>query len=286
MSRKGCPQLSSKSNHILIADPEVSLCEQLRALLASAGYDVSVALSIDESLGLARRGGIDGCLLASDQADSQWSVKFSDIEALKVFSGIRLILLLHGTVVDRARALDMGVDDVVSAPWDSAELLARVRSQLRTKCELDALERKMRIADEGREVAQTAFQALAVTEKMTRDAFSLERGLKGGVAVLFGVALLIAGIFLLYSRRADKESRRTYSVIAQLERGAHRQEQLVAEARSARTDPQNTDLLQQKQQLQQQSEELRQKISGAEASEVSSLHKQLDETNNRLQRME
>jgi DNA-binding response OmpR family regulator/S1-C subfamily serine protease len=283
MSRKGWrPQLSAKRNHILIAGPEVSLCEQLRALLASAGYDVSVALSIDEGLGLARRGGIDVCLLASDQADSQWYVKFSDTEALKVFSGIRLILLLHGTVVDRARALDMGVDDVLSAPWDSAELLARVRAQLRTKCELDALERKMRIADEGREVAQTAFQALAVTEKMTRDAFSLGRTLKIGVFLLFALALMVAGIFLLYSRRADKETRRAYSMIAQLEQGVRTQEQLLSDARSVRQKLTQTTALE----LQNQTDELKQKLLRAQNSEVSGLRQQLNETTGRLHRIE
>src|SRR5207249_3039274 len=145
---------------------------------------------------------------------------------------------------------------------------------------------KTRIADEGREVAQTAFQAVAVTEKMTRDAFSLARALKIGVSVLFAIAILIAGIFLLYSRRADKEARRAYGVIAQLERSAHRQEQLVADARSARADLQQSDVLRQKQQLQHQSEELRQKISGAGGEEVSALRKQLQETNNRLRRIE
>src|SRR5215468_6749133 len=175
---------------------------------------------------------------------------------------------------------------LVSAPWDFAELLARVRAQLRTRCELDALERKMRIADEGREVAQTAFQALAVTEKMTRDAFSLERALKIGVSALFVIAILIAGTFFLFSRRANKEARRAYSVIAQLERSAHRQEQMVADARSARADLQKSDVLLQKEQLQQQSEELRQKISGADGAEVSELRKQLQETTSLLRRME
>ena len=226
--------MSSKRNQILIAEPEVGLREQLRDLLASDGYDVSLAFSMDEILALARRGGIDICLLSSDQPDARWFVTLSDVEALKSKSGIRLILLLHGSVVDRARALDMGVDDVVSAPWDSAELLARLRAQLRTKGELDTLERKMRIADEGREVAQTAFQALAVTEKMTRDAFSLGRTLKIGVSVLFALALVVAGIFLLYSRRAEKETRRAYSMIAQLEQGVRTARPQPVERRRAR----------------------------------------------------
>ena len=281
-SRKDGRQLSSTQDHILVAEPEVGVREQLRILLASAGYEVSLALSMDEILGHAREG-IDVCLLASDQADAQWFMRSSDIEALKARSGVRLILLLHGTAVDRVRALDMGVDDVVSAPWDSAELLARVRAQLRTKRELDALERKMRIADEGREVAQTAFQALAVTEKMTRDAFSLGRSLKIGVSVLFTLALIVAAIFLLYSRRADKETRRAYSMIAQLEQGVHTQEQLLSEARSTRQKLMQTDTAVE---LRNETDELRQRLSKAQNTEVSGLRQQLDETTDRLHRIE
>src|SRR5207248_2134846 len=84
-----------------------------------------------------------------------------------------------------------------------------------------------------------------------------------------------------YSRRADKEARRAYGVIAQLERSAHRQEQLVADARSARADLQQSDVLRQKQQLQHQSEELRQKISGAGGEEVSALRMRLQEASSR-----
>src|SRR5260370_10867092 len=115
-------------------------------------------------------------------------------------------------------------------------------------------------------MAQTAFQPLAVTEKMTRDASSLGRALKIGVSALFAVAMGIAGIFLLYSRRANKEANRAYAVIAQLERGAHRQEQLMADARSARANLQQSDVLQQKQQLKPHTGELLQEVSGAEPS--------------------
>ncbi|HUE56440.1 MAG TPA: trypsin-like peptidase domain-containing protein [Candidatus Udaeobacter sp.] len=278
--------MPSKRESILIIDPDPTARRLLEELLRPAGYEVASSSSQGEGFQFVRDASVDLLILSADITDIQCCDALEEVKGNAATAGTRVILLTRGGGAERARGLDLGADEALSLPWEPAELLAQVRVQFREKRALDELHEKTRIADEGREVAQTAFQALAVTEKMTRDAFSLERGLKVGVAALFGVALLIAGIFLLYSRRADKESRRTYSVIAQLERGAHRQEQLVAEARSARTDPQNTDLLQQKQQLQQQSEELRQKISGAEASEVSSLHKQLDETNNRLQRME
>jgi len=278
--------LPAKRESILIIDPDSAARRLLEELLRSAGYEVASSASQGEGFKFVREAGVDLLILSADIADVQCCDALAEVKGNSATAGTRVILLTRGGAAERARGLDLGADETLSLPWEPAELLARARVQLREKRAADELREKTRIADEGREVAQTAFQALAVTEKMTRDAFSLERALKIGVSALIAVALVIAGIFLLFSRRADKESRRAYSVIAQLERGAHRQDQLVAEARSARTDPQNADLLQQKQQLQQQSEELRKKISGAESGEVTSLRKQLDDTNNRLQRME
>jgi DNA-binding response OmpR family regulator/S1-C subfamily serine protease len=280
------PALPEKRENILIIDPELSSRQMVEELLRSAGYQVASASSQAEGFKFVREVGTDLLILTADIADVQCCDALGEVKGNSATAGTRVILLTRGGGAERARALDLGADEALSLPWEPAELLARVRAQFREKRAVDALREKMRISDEGFEVAQTAFRALAVTEKMTRDAFSLGRALKIGVSALIVVALVIAGLFLLYSRRAEKENRRAYSVIAQLERGARRQEQLVAEARSARSDPQNADLLQQKQQLQQQSEELRQKISGAEAGEVSSLRKQLDDTNHRLKRME
>jgi S1-C subfamily serine protease len=197
-----------------------------------------------------------------------------------------VIVLSAGDFAERTRWLDQGADDVTSLPWDEGELLARLRVQLRQKRALAQLQEKARIADESREVAQTAFQALAVTEKMTRDAFSLDRALKIGVLSLFGLALVIAGIFFLYSHRADKETRRAYTVIAQLERSVQTEEQLLASARRMREDPANADVLQQKEELLQQSESLKKKLSSAGGGDVAELRRQLDETTNRLSKIE
>ena len=278
--------MPSKRESILIVEPHAESLRQLEELLRSAGYDVAVSPSQADGFQFVRNVGVDLLLLSADLSDIQCCDALAEVKGNNATAGTRVILLTHGTGAERARGLELGADEVLSFPWEPVELLARVRVQIRQKRALDELREKTRIADEGREVAQTAFQALAVTEKMTRDAFSLERALKIGVAVLFGIAVLIAGTFLVFSRRADKEARRAYAVIAQLERSTHRQEQIVADARMARADPRQSDVLQQKQQLQAQSEELKQKISGADAGEVSELRKQLQETTSRLQRIE
>jgi serine protease Do len=278
--------LPSKRQSILIVDADSTSRSVLEGLIRSAGYDVAVSSSQAEGFKFVQDASIDLLILSADLADVQCCDALTEVKGNSATAGTRVILLTQGGGAERARGLDLGADEVLTSPWEPAELLARVRAQLRGKHALDELREKTRIADQGREMAQTAFQALAVTEKMTRDAFSLERALKIGVSALFAVALLIAGIFVLFSRRANKEANLAYSVIAQLERGAHRQEQLVADARSARATLQQSDVLEQKQQLKQQSEELRQKISGAEPGDVAALRKQLDETTSRLKRVE
>jgi len=278
--------LPPKRQSILIVDPDPASLRQLEELARSAGYEIAISSSQAEGFKFVQDASVDLLLLSADLADIQCCDALAEVKGNASTAGTRVILLTRGGAAERVRGLDLGADEVLTSPWEPAELLARVRVQLREKHAFDELGEKTRIADEGREVAQTAFQALAVTEKMTRDAFSLGRALKIGVSALFAVALLIAGIFVLFSRRANKEANRAYSVIAQLERGAHRQEQLMADARSARADLQQTDVLAQKQQLKQQSDELRQKISGADPGDVSSLRRQLEETTSRLKRVE
>ena len=278
--------MPSKRQSILIVDPDPASLRMLEQLVRSAGYEIATSASQAEGFKFVQDASVDLLLLSADLADIQCCDALAEVKGNAATAGTRVILLTQGGGAERARGLDLGADEVLTWPWEAAELLARVRVQLREKHAFDELREKTRIADEGREVAQTAFQALAVTEKMTRDAFSLGRALKIGVSALFAVAILIAGIFVLFSRRANKEANRAYSVIAQLERGAHRQEQLMADARSVRANLQQTDVLTQKQQLKQQSDELRQKISGADPSDVSSLRQQLEETTTRLKRVE
>jgi DNA-binding response OmpR family regulator/S1-C subfamily serine protease len=278
--------LPPKRQSMLIVDPDPASLRLLEELVRSAGYEVATSSSQAEGFKFVQDASVDLLLLSADLADIQCCDALAEIKGNAATAGTRVILLTQGGGAERARGLDLGADEVLTAPWEAAELLARVRVQLREKHAYDELREKTRIADEGREMAQTAFQALAVTEKMTRDAFSLGRALKIGVSALFAVALLIAGIFILFSRRANKEANRAYSVIAQLERGAHRQEQLMADARSARAVLPQSDVLVQKQQLKQQSDELRQKISGADPGDVSSLRLQLEETTSRLKRVE
>jgi DNA-binding response OmpR family regulator/S1-C subfamily serine protease len=277
--------VSTKREVILIVDPNPKSQQLLLDLLNSAGYDVSTAPTREAAFTIVQNGGVDLFLLSADISDSLSLGTLAEIKGLAASARTRVILLTSGSGADRARELDLGADDVIAVPWEPAELLARVRVQLRDKHAYEELAEQTRIAAKGQEIANTAFQALAVTEKMTRDAVALDRTLKIGVGALIAVGVAIAGIFLLYSRRADKETKRAYSEIAQLEHGVEGQEALVAETRKMRADLLQTDATLQKEQLQQQTADLQQKISNADAGDVAALKKQLDDTTARLKQV-
>ena len=278
--------LTASTENVLLFAADPAAREPLRSLLAASGYSVRAAETQEELLRLLQDSSPGLLLLALDSADPESSTTFSAIRVHNAASEVRVLLLIPNGKEAIARGLDLGADDAVAVPFDEAEFLARVRTQFRQKRASDELAAKMRISEESREVAQTAFQALAVTEKMTRDAFTLERILKIGVISLFSLALVIVAFFFLFSRRAEKEARRAYTVIARLEKSVQTEEQLLASAKRLREDPANTDVLQQKETLQQQADTLRKKMSQPDGSDVTELRRQLDEATGRLSKIE
>src|SRR5271165_1961420 len=282
---KETPLAPSAENLLLFAAGPAA-GESLFALLTNAGYQVASAPSAAEALGMLRSGQVDVLVLVDGSSEDGGDPLLTEAKASSAGARTRVLVLSCGDVAQRTRWLDLGADAVLAYPSDGRELLAQLRAQLRQKRAIDDLVHKTRIAEESTEVAQTAFRALAVTEKMTRDAFSLDRILKIGVASLFGLALVIAGIFFLFSRRADKETRRAYTVIAQLERSVQNEEQLLTSARKLREDPGNADVLQQKEALLQKTESLKQKLSAPQGHDVTQLRQELEETTSRLHTIE
>ncbi len=277
--------MPEKREVIVIVEPDAAQSAALAQLLNSSGYQARVAGSQAEGFRLVQEGAVDLFLLRADLMDLQCCNALAEIKGAAATARTRVLLLVAGGPTERARGLDLGADDALTLPPDSAELLARVRGLLRLRHAAEALERQAHIADQGREMAQTALQAVAVTEKMTRDAFSLERALKIGVSALFAIALVIAGIFILFSRKAEKENTLAHMFIAQLQRGLQTQDQLMAETKKAREELAKTDPLRQKNDLQQKTEELKQKMAAANG-DTSELQKQLEETTNKLARVQ
>jgi DNA-binding response OmpR family regulator len=272
--------MDSARERIIVLSEDASLRESLVAALTPPGYDVTSFANAAEALEAIRQASPDILILNAAARDVLASIRGSAAN-----DAIRAIALAGPGAGERAAVLDLGADDAISCPFDPAELLARVRAQLRVHRAENQLRDKMRLAEEGQQIAHTAFEALAVTEKMTSDAFTLDRRLKIGFGAVFAVAALMAGIYFLFARSAQKETARANAIISKLEGGLVRQQDLIAEARKLRGE-QGAGLPVGKDELKRQADELKAKMASAGSSEVAALQKQLEETNSRLKRVE
>ena len=280
--------MATKREKIVLVETDAASRQALEAQLKSSGYEVFATESCSEGFEATSKAGADLVVLDAGAPGSCWSAAVVELKGAAATEAIRVLVLSSLGPAERARAFDLGADDVLPRPIEAVEFLARVRNQLRTKRAADALRERVRISEEGQQIAHTAFEALAVTEKMTRDAFSLDRRLKVGVSLVLAAAAVMAVIFFLFTRRAEKESKRAYTVIAQLEHGLASQETLLARASKLRQEnkdaPADTDA--QKLELQQQTAALRAQLESAGGAEVSDLRKQLTETTARLKHVE
>lgn len=119
---------------ILVCDDERDIVSALRIFLTGQGYEVIEAYNGDEAIRAVWRGGISLCLL-----DVMMPVT-DGLTALRIIreeSNVPVILLTAKSEDgDKIMGLDMGADDYVTKPFNPAEVIARVRSQLRRYMQL------------------------------------------------------------------------------------------------------------------------------------------------------
>lgn len=279
-------KMANPGEKILILDTQEESRPSLVELFRSAGYDAEALPPSAEGLDRARQSNAALLILYQCLPGVPCRETLAEWKGAAATQDVRVILVVAGGAAERALAFDLGADDVVSRPIDPQELLARVRAQLRAKRAADALRQKVAIAVEGQQIAHTAFQALAVTEKMTKDAFTLDRALKIGVSAVFVIAAVMAGIFFLYSHSAQKAQKRANAIIARLEAGFKSQQSLVAEARRIRGQSSAPEAAPQRDELQQKADQLKAQMATADKQQLKDLQQQLADTNARLKKVE
>jgi DNA-binding response OmpR family regulator/S1-C subfamily serine protease len=230
--------MNSAAEKVVIVEPEPNVLGPLLSAMRGAGFNATAYPTPREAIEAVRDSGAD--LLLLDGAAPEHAPAFAARDVIAAIRGssaterVRVILLVGSTAEERAAALDSGADDAISQPWSQAELLARVRTQLHARRADQVLIDKAQLAEEGQKIAHTAFDALAVTEKMTQDAVSLNRRLKLGVASVLAIAVVMAAIYFLFVRKTSKEIQLSSATISRLERGLMHQEDLMAQARKLR----------------------------------------------------
>lgn len=115
---------------LLLAEDEKDLARALIAILEHHKYMVDVVHNGDDALFYAESAEYDGIIL-----DVMMPKKngFEVLEALRKQGNHTPILLLtaKNQLEDKVSGLDLGADDYLTKPFDTPELLARIRSMLR-----------------------------------------------------------------------------------------------------------------------------------------------------------
>jgi two-component system, OmpR family, KDP operon response regulator KdpE len=114
---------------ILVVDDDPSIRESMERELCASGYTTISASDGLEGVRIFESHTPD--LILTDLSMPR-SDGFELISAIRAKARTPIIVLsVRGDDTDKIRALDLGADDFVTKPFSVAELLARVRSQLR-----------------------------------------------------------------------------------------------------------------------------------------------------------
>ncbi len=171
---------------LLFAEDDRSLCRAVQTILEHAGYGVDVVYDGSDALDYAREGNYDGIIL-------DWMMPgLSGLEALSQMrrSGVTtpcLMLTARDAVEDRVTGLNTGADDYLPKPFDTGELLARIRAMLRRKddfrpdtlrfADIELDRQRMTLTRDGQSVrlSKKAFQLMEMLMEQPRRVHDVNR---------------------------------------------------------------------------------------------------------------
>jgi len=117
------------AGRILVVDDEPQIRRIMRTTLTGAGYEVDDAKTGEEALAKLRDYHPDLVLLDMNMPGMDGLATCREIRA---GTGVGIIMLtVRNTEADKVQALDAGADDFVTKPFNTPELLARIRAALR-----------------------------------------------------------------------------------------------------------------------------------------------------------
>ena len=270
--------MNSNVGKLLVVESDDSLREHIVAALSDAGFEVST--NYREGMKTVLAFDPDVVVLGADPPQLDCCDLLSEIKSSSQTSNIRVVMLSPGGPAERTRGLDLGADDVLSLPFDSHELLSRVRLQLRNKSIADEFRQRLHLAEENRSAAQQVVTAVNEERRTLR---------VGGLATV-AVLLIAAVVFIIFFyRRTQEQNTRVYAAITRLQTGVLTQQQLMERSRRTLEDgergaPTADDA--QKLQLQKKSEDLRSQIAISKTENTSVLQNQLAAVESRLQKLE
>jgi len=117
-------------DHIFVVDDNQEIVDLLQDILENEGFDVSHANSGEEALAKLDSGLIPNLILLD--------IMMPQMSGYELCAQIRrerempiIFLSAKGKPVDKVVGLEIGADDYITKPFDTEELLARIRAHLR-----------------------------------------------------------------------------------------------------------------------------------------------------------
>src|SRR5258707_1692669 len=159
--------MEPKTEKLLVVESDDVLRTRIAAVLSDAGYQVST--DYEEGMKSILAFGPDVVILGADPPQLDCCDMLSEIKGSEHQQNIRVVMLSPGGSGERTRGVDLGADDVLSLPFDSHELLSRVRSQLRKKSIADELRERLHTAEENRSTTQQGARAVNEERATIRD---------------------------------------------------------------------------------------------------------------------
>jgi S1-C subfamily serine protease len=262
---------------ILLLNLDQASTEKVTQALSGQGYEITTGhgLSVDEIVGLS-----PGVLITeATPSDLSCCGLISQMKAGPDPRTLKIVMIVHGGALERARALDLGADDVISFPFEPVEFAARIRTQFRERQPEVELEAKLHDALEKERLAETAVEAL-------RGGAKRRAWLMPAIVGLSAAVFLAALTTVLSNRHRRKDTLQLQAEVARLNGGIVQQSELLRRAELARASLAASEAAETREALKAQSDEIRQKIADAGDADGAALKKQLQETQTRLSRLE
>jgi S1-C subfamily serine protease/DNA-binding NarL/FixJ family response regulator len=264
---------------ILLLNLGMESIQEVKQALSGQGYEITTErnLTVDEILALSP----EVLITEATPSDLSCCGVISQIKASPDLATLRIVMIVHGGAQERARALDLGADDVISFPFEPLEFLARIRTQFRKRQPELELEAKLKESLQREHLAEVAVEALSGGTN-TKRRFWL-------IPAIFGLsaAAVLAGLVTVISNRhSRKDTLQLKAEVAQLNGGILQQAEFLRRAEQARASLGANGASGTRESLKAQTEEIRKKIAADDGTDGESLKKKLQETQNRLDRLE
>ena len=265
---------------ILLLNLSADSLEAVEGALAGQGYEVTAksGLTVEEVLAWTPE------VLVTEATPSDLSC-CGLLTQLKTRPetdpSLKVVMIVHGGALERARGLDLGTDDVISFPFDKDEFAARIRSQFRGRRPEEELKTMLKFAVQRERYADLAVESLSEGTVGKRRFWLIPALL--GLSALTVLAALFIAISTHSSRKATLQLR---AEIARLNSGVLPQQDLLRRAEQARGSIDSHSGSATRDSLKAQSEDLRKKVATADGADADALKKQLLLTQNRLAELE